>query len=325
MGRTLGSWKLSESTRALLACPNCKRPLRCNDSSCLCTNEQCHAAYPVIDGVPILINEQRSVFQIKSYRSPQVPTAHSAQVRVLRAFQRVVPSMSHNWVAAGNMARLASLLNQKGSVTTVLIVGAGELGEGVKHLRLSTATTVIETDVCFGPNIKVIADGHDVPFLDQSIDAVVIQAVLEHVLDPVRCVEELVRVLKPDGLVYAETPFMYPVHLGPYDFTRFSLGGHRRLFRNFKEIDAGVVGGPGMALAASIRSFLYSLSNSRLMGAFGSLILPFFFFWLKYVDYFLIRKPHVADYAAGTYFLGAKGTSPICDTDIIHRYWRRNT
>jgi ubiquinone/menaquinone biosynthesis C-methylase UbiE len=68
-----------------------------------------------------------------------------------------------------------------------------------------------------------VADGHQLPIADGSVDGVWIQAVLEHVLDPSIVVQEIHRVLTPGGVVYAETPFMQPVHEGAYDFTRFSL------------------------------------------------------------------------------------------------------
>jgi hypothetical protein len=95
----------------------------------------------------------------------------------------------------------------------------------------------------------------------------VAQAVLEHVLDPWRCVEELHRVLASGGLVYAETPFMQQVHEGRFDFTRFTHLGHRRLFRRFEELDSGAVGGPGMALAWSWRYFLWSFARGPLSGS----------------------------------------------------------
>ena len=75
---------------------------------------------------------------------------------------------------------------------------------------------------------------------DDSCDAVVVQAVLEHVLDPQVVVDEINRVLKPGGLVYAETPFMQQVHAGRYDFSRYSDAGHRWLFRQFEEVDRGL-------------------------------------------------------------------------------------
>ena len=71
------------------------------------------------------------------------------------------------------------------------------------------------------------------------MDAVCVQAVLEHVVDPAGVVAEIERVLKSDGVVYAETPFMQQVHGGAYDFTRFTELGHRWLWRRFATIERG--------------------------------------------------------------------------------------
>ena len=103
------------------------------------------------------------------------------------------------------------------------------------------------------PHTRLVADAHKLPFVDQSFDGVWIQAVLEHVLEPIDVVSEIHRVLRDDGLVYAETPFMQQVHERAYDFTRFTQSGHRWLFRSFTEISAGPVTGGGVALLWSIR------------------------------------------------------------------------
>lgn len=44
--------------------------------------------------------------------------------------------------------------------------------------------------------------------MGETFDAVIAQAMLEYVVVSYQCVDEIVRVLKPTGLVYAETPFM---------------------------------------------------------------------------------------------------------------------
>ena len=67
-------------------------------------------------------------------------------------------------------------------------------------------------------------------------------------VDPARVVAEIQRVLKPGGLVYAETPFMQQVHEGAYDFTRFTELGHRWLWRRFAPVARGALGGPGLSL-----------------------------------------------------------------------------
>jgi hypothetical protein len=130
-------------------------------------------------------------------------------------------------------------------------------------------------------------------------------------------------VLKNGGYVYAETPFLFPVHMGPYDFTRFTAGGHRRLFRNFIAIENEMASGPATALTLSIRSFFLSLSTARGMRIFARLVLPFFIFWLKYFDRWLMKKPHAADYAAAFYFIGRKNAFPISDRDVIATHWSR--
>jgi ubiquinone/menaquinone biosynthesis C-methylase UbiE len=49
----------------------------------------------------------------------------------------------------------------------------------------------------------MIFDAHDIPIEDGSFDGVIILAVLEHVADPYRYSEEIYRVLKDQGVVYA--------------------------------------------------------------------------------------------------------------------------
>jgi 2-polyprenyl-3-methyl-5-hydroxy-6-metoxy-1,4-benzoquinol methylase len=96
------------------------------------------------------------------------------------------------------------------------------------------------------------------PFEDGQFDLVICIAVLEHVLEPQRCVDEIHRVLAPDGLVYTTTPFMQQVHMGEYDFTRFTRSGHRWLFREFEEIDSGLATGPASVVVWTVEYFLLS-------------------------------------------------------------------
>ena len=110
------------------------------------------------------------------------------------------------------------------------------------------ALDILAFDIYGSSMVQFIGDAHRIPLADQTVDAVWIQAVLEHVLNPAQVVDEIPRVLRADGLVYAETPFMQQVHEGPYDFTRFTDSGHRWLFRKFEMIDSGTVMGSGTQL-----------------------------------------------------------------------------
>ncbi len=313
------SLRLSESSQALLRCPICHSRLSLVGNQFHCTGEHCQARFPIVDGVPILLNEARSVFSIDDFVRHRATTFRST-ARIERWLARVVPELGVNLKAKQNYERLTRLLLQRTSHPRVLVIGAMTVGRGMASMLAEPAIEFIETDVALGERTMLVADGHDLPFEDGSFDGVVIQAVLEHVVDPSRCVEEIHRVMADGGLVYAETPFMQQVHGGEYDFTRFTYLGHRRLFRGFSEIASGAVCGPGMALAWSVQYFLLSFVNSSLWRLGIKALTRLTLFWLKYFDYYLIDKPGALDAASGMYFLGARSQHVLSDRELIGLY-----
>jgi len=63
----------------------------------------------------------------------------------------------------------------------------------------------------------------NLPFKDESFDAVVSDQVLEHVEgSPQDAINETIRVLKPGGLLVHATCFLNPIHGAPSDFWRFT-------------------------------------------------------------------------------------------------------
>ncbi len=136
----------------------------------------------------------------------------------------------------------------------------------------------------------------------------------------VRVAEEIFRVLRKGGLVYADSPFMVPVHGGTHDFLRFSSVAHRRLFRHFSHVESGISGGPGSALALSIQGFMLSFARSARGRAAAKVLCRLGFFWLKYFDHLLKNRPGSWDAALGTYFVGQKQERPTADRDLIQQY-----
>lgn len=89
-------------------------------------------------------------------------------------------------------------------------------------------------------NPDIIGDIHKMPFNDDSVDAVICHAVLEHVENPLMATEEIYRVLKRGGYCYIYVPFLYYYHAerGYYkDYWRFSRDALELLFKNFSNAE----------------------------------------------------------------------------------------
>lgn len=313
--------KLSGENLNLLRCPVCGMALSVADVHLDCANPECGAQFPIVDGVPILINDHNSVFSIDDFAQGRA-TFFDTRPRgwAARTMQRLTPSLIANIKGKANYARLAELLLEQSDAPRVLVLGGSIEGIGMEPLIERKEIELVDTDVAFGPRTKIICDAHDIPFADSSFDGVVAQAVLEHVADPYRCVEEIHRVLKDDGLVYAETPFMQQMHGAPYDFTRFTIQGYRRLFRRFEEIDCGVCTGPGMALGWAYKYFMLSLVRGRVARKLMELFVHFTAWHLKYFDRVLVNRPFAVYGASGYHFLGAKSDRTATDQEIVDRF-----
>jgi SAM-dependent methyltransferase len=306
---------------ASLACPSCGGRLSVADDL-RCLRSDCGAAFAVEDGVPILLAEGQGVFGTEDViehfrRVGRLRVDRPGRVEMLLRF---LPGLTGSPVSKRNFARFGTELLASAERPRVLVVGGGKLGEGMEELARNPAIRFIPTDVYISDLTLAVCDGHCLPFTEGSFDGVIVQAVLEHVMDPDRVAQEIWRVLKPGGIVYAETPFLAPVHEGRYDFTRFTRRGHRRLFRRFDEIASGAVHGPGTTLATAYRYFLRSFVKSRLAAGLILVFASLTAFWMKYCDRFLLSRPHADDAAAGFSFLGRKGSRTYSDREIVGMY-----
>ena len=278
---------------------------------CVCCHEdlpdprqcsRCGTVYPQKDGLPVLIDFDDSIFRPEDYaESAAGVVTRGSGGRLGRALAALTYGSTE--VSPRLARRFTDLLAGE---KRVLFVGGGSVGDGLQHLYSAPDVTVVGADVYASPNIDLICDGHKLPFPDKSFDGVVVQAVLEHVLEPHRVVAEIHRVLRRQGLVYAETPFMQQVHEGGYDFTRFTFSGHRWLFRQFDEIEAGQVGGSGTALLWSISYFARSIGLPQRLAT----LLTAAFFWVRHLERGTARGPGL-DAASGFFFLGSKAEKPL--------------
>lgn len=308
--------KISDSMQKELVCPSTRAKLKHNGNFLECMDDS-NIRYPIIDGIPILIDDNKSIFTISHFEKRIDTTFNLNRSKWKNTISNLVPKISLNVKADKNYKKICSMLADN---SKILVIGGSIKGNGMDVIYASESFDIVGSDVTFGPYTTLICDAHDIPFNDGIFDCVIIQAVLEHVLEPQRCVDEAHRVLKKSGVVYVETPFMQQVHMKQYDFTRFTHLGHRRLFRCFEEIDSGPSCGPGMALAWSYSYFLRSFTSNRMLLRILSFFARITSFFLKYFDYYLIDKPGSYDAASGLFFMGRKSTTVLSDTDLIKQF-----
>lgn len=271
--------------------------------------------YPVVGGKPILIDFDNSILN----RSVVEETSASSGVerRSYAGPKRFIKKLlsPEQTATRENVAKLHEMLAGQEEPARLLVVGGGSIGRGMEPLYDEPSIHLYSFDIYSTPFVQFVADAHDMPLPDDLFDGVIVQAVLEHVLEPLKVVDEIFRVLKPEGVVYAETPFMQQVHEGAYDFTRYTESGHRFLFKDFELISSGVCGGPGMQLMWSVDYFLRGIFRSRTAGKIGKLL----FFWAQYFDRVMPHR-YALDGASGTFFLGRKPLEPKERIDIVAHY-----
>lgn len=298
-----------------LACPCFKRAtLRHEGDVFFCSEAACvHAAHGfrnTLSGKPIFISPSNTDTVFSEMGVSLVPRGSSFLKHLFRRLYGNLNSTSFQ-----NSTEFLRLCMENVAVPNILIIGSGEVGVGVNALYDSSAN-IVGIDVYDSDTVDLICDGHFLPFADMTFDGVWIQAVLEHVVRPDDVVKEIHRVLKSDGIVYAETPFMQQVHEGAFDFGRFTLLGHRYLFRHFTVVRMGGVGGPGEVLAWSIRSFVIGIFRLRTLALvmWVLTVVP-----LKIFDK-LADKRAEYDFSSGVFFLGRKSSIVLTPKELVELY-----
>lgn len=298
----------------LLQCPMCKQG-RLHDQAEALVCAVCAERYTWSGERPILLRSDNDLFAVSAYLQVE-PDKHLSP----QGWARWVPSASVNVASTRVLNLLRSKLDAAGPCT-ILVVGGGRQRAWLDPLlRAVQAHQVVYSDIDTGADVDLFCDGHDLPFVDAAFDAVVTTAVLEHVLYPERVAAEITRVLKHGGLLYSELPFMQQVHEGAYDFTRYTLSGHRRLFNQFVELEAGLVAGPGTALVWALENLVLAFVARPALRKLAKVVVRIGAGWLKYLDYWLVHKPQAMDGASCTYFYGSKAAVRVSDADIIARY-----
>ncbi len=295
-----------------LVCPSCKIfEISLKDDRFICS--KCNLQYKFKNRYPILINFNLENVLIKE-NEIRVDVNKNKNNKIKQKILNYLYGVSK--VTESNVINfLERLKNNNGK--NILVIGGATRGSGTKSLWENNQIEITSLDVVGTENVDYIADAHYLPFKNETFDGVWIQAVLEHVVSPETVVNEIFRVLKNDGLVYSEIPFMQQIHMGKNDFTRYTASGHRFLFKSFEKINVGINGGPGVSLSWSLKYFIWSFTNEKIANFLT--IIPFFIFRL--FDKFLSQKSSW-DGSSGFYFFGKKNVKFKFDKEELNQIYK---
>ena len=311
-----------------VCCPRCRgdlesQPAGGGPASPALRCDECGTSFPIVNGTPILINTDRSVFTpeeiIAAYERERAAQPRSWRGRLAWAIASRTPHVPSFARQAEIARRFAECLAAHSPSPAVLVAGSGTDGLGVDALRTIPGATVTELDVYLTDTRMFVADLTDLPFASSSFDALVAQGVLEHVIDPQRAAEEIHRVLRPGGFLFSTTPFVLGVHMPVADYTRFSRLGLIRLFRRFTPVECDVIEGAGVTLAYSFAYFWMALLSS-FGWAGGAKVAKYtgnyLIFWLRWLDGLLRRSPVSIDAAASYYYIGRRSETTLTDREV---------
>jgi len=264
----------------LLICPDCKSNLNKVDNSLICN--KCNQKFDIINDAVIF--KKLTPFQQKD-------TKHYFFESYLNKFHTFNRSLNLN------KKFVEDLIDSFDENAKILNLGAGK-----QILRKN----IVNIDIELFDNIDIVGDANNIPIKENSFDCVITQALLEHVSNPDTVVNEIYRILKNGGCIYAEIPFLQPYHPSPNDFQRYTIDGIRNLFNKFKEQTVGFCVGPTASLIGFLQEYIPLFFNFRILRGMIYYFLKYFLFPLRYLDLLLVnnKKAHIV--ASSVFFLGTK-------------------
>ena len=175
---------------------------------------------------------------------------------------------------------------------------------------------VVNYEIVPYPTTDVIGFAEDLPFEDNSFDAVFSFAVLEHVKLPFEAAAEMCRVLKPGGTMAVCTAFLQPVHGYPHHYYNMTHMGLKALFEDAIDIERQFVNsgtGPVWSLSWILRRWAKQLPVRERKKFLKMKVADLIDHPFEYLDHgFVTALPEEANFelASATLLVGTKRNQP---------------
>lgn len=144
--------------------------------------------------------------------------------------------MHPQWMAKCGAGTLQQMIRRIEPNDTVLDIGCFD--KWPKDLMPSTCTYIgldylATAQDWYHSTPDIFGDASKLPVASESIDTVLLLDVLEHIPDAHSAMQEIRRVLKPDGKLIVQMPFIYPLHDEPRDYLRLTRYGFEQLAHSY--------------------------------------------------------------------------------------------
>lgn len=255
--------------------------------------------------------ENETLYFIKSEHIKSYDSSIGVGINKIKSFLKSYPRL-YEFLRAGLSPGISCIKKLSPQRAVAKVFGLKNLADRV-IVSIGSGTKIIHPeainlDIYPFTNVDIVADARFLPFKDNSVDMIICESFLEHVLEVDKVINEINRVVKKGGYVYVSVPFVYPFHASPNDYFRWSRNGLRKSFVLFEEMESGMRAGPMAALQGVLMHLLampLSLGINWLY-LFWSNFFMLILAPIKFLDIFFSFIPQADEIAADIYLLGKK-------------------
>lgn len=110
----------------------------------------------------------------------------------------------------------------------------GEFANLRSFFKLGKDSAYIGCDFVAGAGVDRVEDITNISLENESVGTCLLVETLEHIENPFKAIDEIYRILKPNGMLVLTVPMHFPIHNYPHDYYRYTPEAIRVLTNSFQ-------------------------------------------------------------------------------------------